>query len=99
MELEKHISIFSKTEKNQLSSLQPLCADRVENTVSNSDSIVTCVFVAAGTRLPIRCLETAVVYSPISQLLNSNYCTRNINNNNNSEYKIIFVLISLREPG
>jgi hypothetical protein len=33
-----------------------LCTDRVENTVSNSVSIVACVSVAAGTCLPSRCL-------------------------------------------
>jgi hypothetical protein len=31
--------------------------DRVEKTVSNSNSIVECVSVAAGTCLPSRCLE------------------------------------------
>jgi hypothetical protein len=39
------------------------------------NSIVACTFVAAGTCLPIRCLETAVVYSPILQSLHSNGCT------------------------
>jgi hypothetical protein len=38
-----------------------LCADRVENTVSNSTSIVAYVSIAAGTCLPSRCLGTNVV--------------------------------------
>jgi hypothetical protein len=44
----------------QLSSLQSLCTDRVENTLSNSTSIVACVSVAAGTCLQSSCLETAI---------------------------------------
>jgi hypothetical protein len=52
-----------------------LCTDRVENTVSNSNSIV-CVFVVAGTCLPIRCLETCCI-TPLSiLLLHSNGCKR-----------------------
>jgi hypothetical protein len=38
----------------------------VENTVSKDYFMVACVFVAAGTCFPIRCLEIVVVYSPIS---------------------------------
>jgi hypothetical protein len=45
----------------QLSSLQPLHTDRVENTVPNTNSIIPCVFVAAGTCLPNRCLETGCI--------------------------------------
>jgi hypothetical protein len=58
----------------QLSSLQPICTDRVENIFQNN-SIVSCVFVALGTCLLIRCLEMAV-YSPISQSLHTSGCTR-----------------------
>jgi hypothetical protein len=50
--------------------------DRVEYTVSKSNSIVVCALVAAGTCLPVRCIETAVVYSLISQSLHSNVCRR-----------------------
>jgi hypothetical protein len=60
----------------QLSSLQPLCTDRVENIFSKSNSVIACVFVVPGTCLPIRYLETAVVFSPISQSLHTNGCTR-----------------------
>jgi hypothetical protein len=48
--------------KNWLSCLSCLpCTDRVENTVSNSTSVVACVSVAAGTYLLSRCLEMNVV--------------------------------------
>jgi hypothetical protein len=50
----------------KLSSLKPLCTDRVKNTVSKSNSFGACGFVAAGTCLEILCFETVVVYSPIS---------------------------------
>jgi hypothetical protein len=39
----------------------PFCTDRVGNTVSNSSSIVACLFLAAGSFLPSRCLEMDVV--------------------------------------
>jgi hypothetical protein len=59
----------------QLSSLQPLWTDWVENTVSSSTSIAACVFVAAGKCLPSRCLETVLVYLLISWSLHSNGST------------------------
>jgi hypothetical protein len=40
--------------------------DRVENTVSKITSIVSCLSVGAGTRLPNRCLETNVVSEPFA---------------------------------
>jgi hypothetical protein len=43
-----------------------LRTDRVENTVSNSTSIVACVFVSAGICLPSRCPETNVVSEPFA---------------------------------
>jgi hypothetical protein len=52
--------------------------DQVENIVSNSNSIAACVFVAAGMCLPICCVETGVVYSPVSRSLYGNGCTRYI---------------------
>jgi hypothetical protein len=39
-------------------------------------SIVALVSIATGTYLPSCCPETALVYSPVSQLLHSNGCTR-----------------------
>jgi hypothetical protein len=61
--------------------------DQVENTVSNSTSIVSCVSVAVGTCLPSRCLETAlhatiftemqVLSSVVCLLTDINYCRRN----------------------
>jgi hypothetical protein len=60
----------------QLSSLKPLCTDRVEINVSNNTSIVECVSVAAGTCLPRRCIETDLVYLLISWSLYSNGSTR-----------------------
>jgi hypothetical protein len=39
--------------------LIPLCTDRVDNTVSNSTSIVACVSVAAGTCFPSLSLAAA----------------------------------------
>jgi hypothetical protein len=33
--------------------------DHIENTASNSSSIVACVFIAAGKCLPSHCLDTA----------------------------------------
>jgi hypothetical protein len=39
--------------------------DRAENTASNCSSIVTCVFVAAGTCLLIRCLATVSLLAPL----------------------------------
>jgi hypothetical protein len=59
-----------------LSSSEPLSTERVENTVSNNTSIVTCVSVAAGTCLPSCCLETALVYLLTSRSLHSNGSTR-----------------------
>jgi hypothetical protein len=53
----------------------PVCADRVENTVFNGTSILSCVSVAAGTCLPNHCLETALVYLLISRSLHSNGST------------------------
>jgi hypothetical protein len=50
----------------QLSSLQLRCKDRVENTVSNSTSIIAFVSVAAGTCLPNSYLETNVVSEPFA---------------------------------
>jgi hypothetical protein len=44
----------------------PLCTNQVENTVSNSTSIVACVSVAAGTCLRSRCLEMNVVAEPFA---------------------------------
>jgi hypothetical protein len=49
---------------------------RVENTVSNSTSIVASVSFAAGTCLPSLCLEAALVYLLISRSLQSNGSTR-----------------------
>jgi hypothetical protein len=49
--------------------------DRVENTVSNNNSIVLCVFVAAGTCLPICSLETGCITPLFIYLLQSNGCT------------------------
>jgi hypothetical protein len=52
----------------------------VESRISNSASIVAHRFVATGTCLPSRCLETSLLYSPISRSSHSNGCTRcNIN--------------------
>jgi hypothetical protein len=45
-------------------------------TVSNSNSIVLCVFVATGMCLPIRCLETGCITPLFIRLLRSNGCTR-----------------------
>jgi hypothetical protein len=56
----------------QLYSLWLLCTDRVENTVSNSTSIVACVSFGVGTCLPSRCLEMALAYLLITQSLHSN---------------------------
>jgi hypothetical protein len=39
-------------------------------------SIIAWVFVAAGTCLKCRCVETVAVYSPISRSLHNNDCTR-----------------------
>jgi hypothetical protein len=50
-----------------------LCTDRIENTVSNSNSIVTCVFTTAITCLPIRCLETGGI-TPVFICLSSGRC-------------------------
>jgi hypothetical protein len=53
--------------------------DLVENTVSNGNSIVLFVFVAAGTCLQIRCLETGCITPLFIRLLQSNDSTgRNI---------------------
>jgi hypothetical protein len=47
----------------KFSSVYPLCTDRVENTVSNSNSIIVFVFLAAETCLSIRCLETSCLFA------------------------------------
>jgi hypothetical protein len=39
-----------------------LCADRVENTVFKCTPVFVCISIAAGTCLPSRCLETALLY-------------------------------------
>jgi hypothetical protein len=44
----------------------PYGTHRVENTVSNGTSIVSCLSVSAGTCLPSRCLETNVVSEPFA---------------------------------
>jgi hypothetical protein len=57
---------FQLTRSPQLSSWQPFCPDRVENTVSNSNSIVV------EACLPRRCLTTAVVWLFVSRSLPNN---------------------------
>jgi hypothetical protein len=57
------------TGSSQLSSLQPLCTDRVGYTVTNSNSIVE------ESCLPIRCLETGCITPLFIRLLHSNGCT------------------------
>jgi hypothetical protein len=52
----------------QLSSSQPLSTDRVENTVSNSNFIVACVSVAAGTCLRSRCIQTALHVTILNEI-------------------------------
>jgi hypothetical protein len=53
-----------------------------ENPAFNNTSIVACVFVSSGTCLVNRCLETAVVYPPITRTLHSNGSTHhNVINN------------------
>jgi hypothetical protein len=47
--------------------------DRVENTISNSTSIVPFVFIAAGTCLLIHCLETGCI-SPLFICLSCGHC-------------------------
>jgi hypothetical protein len=54
---------------------KPLCTDEVENTVSNSNSIVACIFVAAGTCLPINCLDTGCIKPLFICLFHGNCCT------------------------
>jgi hypothetical protein len=68
----------------QLSPLYLLCKDRIENTVSSSTHVVACIFFAAGTCLPSRFLEAALVYLVISRSLHSNGSTRYNNLNCNS---------------
>jgi hypothetical protein len=46
-----------------------------KHSISSSTSIVARQFVAAGTRIPSRCLETSLVYSPISRSSHSNSST------------------------
>jgi hypothetical protein len=60
------------TGSSQLSSLWPLCTNRVEN----SSTIVECVFFAAGTFLPIRCLETGCITPLFIRLFRGNGCRR-----------------------
>jgi hypothetical protein len=74
--LRATVELFDPAPPPQLPSLQHLCTNRVENIVSNSTSIATCISVAAKTFLPSRCLETALVYSLISQSFHSNSSTR-----------------------
>jgi hypothetical protein len=50
--------------------------DRVGNILSSSTSIVACVSIAAGTCLPSRRQEAALVYLLISLLLQDNGSTR-----------------------
>jgi hypothetical protein len=45
-----------------------------EHPVSKSKSLFVCVFFSVGTRLPNRCSETVVIYSLISQPIQSNGC-------------------------
>jgi hypothetical protein len=74
-----HLSTDSNwllTGSPQLSSLQPLCMDRVENIVSNSNSIVVFLFVAAGTCLPTSCLDRGCITPLFIRILHSNVCTR-----------------------
>jgi hypothetical protein len=56
--------------------LPSLCTDRRENIVSNINCIVVCVFVATGTCLPIRCIETCCLTPLYIRLLHGNGCTR-----------------------
>jgi hypothetical protein len=51
-------------------------ARTTENTISNSNSIVVLIFVAAGTCLPIRFLETRCTKRLFINLLHSNGFTR-----------------------
>jgi hypothetical protein len=53
-----------------------LCVIHHRQNPIESTSIVACVFVAAGTCLPSRCLETALVYMPTSQSLHSSSYAR-----------------------
>jgi hypothetical protein len=58
-----------------LSSIQPLCTDRVENIVFNFSFIIACFF-AARTCLPCHSLEMALVYFLNSLSLHSNGSTQ-----------------------
>jgi hypothetical protein len=78
VEVFEPASTREPTGSPQLSSRQLLGTDYIENTVSNSNSIAVCVFVAAGTCLPIRCLETGCVTPLFIRLLHNNGCTRYI---------------------
>jgi hypothetical protein len=51
---------------------------RRQHPVSNSKSIVACIFVPAGTSLPSRYSETVVVYSPISQAVHTTILKWNV---------------------
>jgi hypothetical protein len=62
------------TIQNSLGHSSCLQDNHVENTISNSTSVVQ-RFVAVGTCLPSHCLETSLVYSPILLSLHSNGCT------------------------
>jgi hypothetical protein len=53
---------------------KPLCTDRVENTVSNSNSVFVGVFLTAGTCLPISCLESGCITPLFIRLFHSNGC-------------------------
>jgi hypothetical protein len=48
--------------------------NRVENTISNSNSIIVFIFVAVGTCLPIRCLKTGCKIPLFIRLMLSNSC-------------------------
>jgi hypothetical protein len=56
--------------------------------------VATCVFIAVGTCLPSRCLQTVAVYSPISWSLHSKGCTRyNTFINFQNEHSFIILVI------
>jgi hypothetical protein len=50
--------------------------NHTENTVSNTNSTIALVFVAAGTCVLIRGLETGCITSSFIRLFHSNGCTR-----------------------
>jgi hypothetical protein len=75
--------------------------DRVENIVSNSNFIVVCVFVAAGTYLPIRCLEIGYITPLFIRLLHSNRCRRYniIKNEYQAEITLPTILLQASNTG